>query len=440
MPTSNVPSRVPDNTTAQSGDLTKCKIYPRGGEAKELKGVVPELKYYENLLNNSVTCDIVVSDSGALNKKSESGLLDGLPIRGGEKVEIEIADNQKNKNKIKLDFYVNRIKNSNPTARKDVFMLDLCSLDYIRNEQTRVVKKYEGTISDHVTRILKEVLKTTKDIEADPTGVPYNFIGNERKPFYICTWLASKSAPTQGIGGAAGYFFYETADGYKFKSIDVLNSQGPKRKLIYTSTEQLPAGFDAKILNVSIERDMDLQQNLNLGVYSNRTVFFDFFNMDYKVRTYGVDQQEPKLTLVGEDLKYVAPEFRESPSRFMTRILDIGYLPSGKTATQQLASWKGNPKQPTFDAAKLMVQALMRYNQLYSIKYNITIAGDFSLRAGDVLECAFPDLSNIDINKPTNKQTTGKYIIASLCHRVTANDCFTSLTLVRDSFSKESVS
>ena len=29
----------------------------------------------------------------------------------------------------------------------------------------------------------------------DSTAIDYNFIGNDRKPLYVCTWLASKSVP-----------------------------------------------------------------------------------------------------------------------------------------------------------------------------------------------------------------------------------------------------
>ena len=76
----------------------------------------------------------------------------------------------------------------------------------------------------------------------------------------------------------------------------------------------------------------------------------------------------------------------------------------------------------------------MRYNQLYSIKTHIMIPGDFSLHAGDMIECDFPDLAKIENKKP-NMQTKGKYMIASLCHRITPKDTFTSLTLGRDSFS-----
>ena len=42
-----------------------------------------------------------------------------------------------------------------PGTQNDVFMLDLCSKEYFINEQTRVVQRYEGKISDNVTKIFE---------------------------------------------------------------------------------------------------------------------------------------------------------------------------------------------------------------------------------------------------------------------------------------------
>ena len=72
----------------------------------------------------------------------------------------------------------------------------------------------------------------------------------------------------------------------------------------------------------------------------------------------------------------------------------------------------------------------MRYNQLFSLQVKITIAGDFDLRAGDVVDCRFMDLN---LNKEKNLELSGTYLIANICHRLTANDTFTSIDLVRDS-------
>jgi hypothetical protein len=73
---------------------------------------------------------------------------------------------------------------------------------------------------------------------------------------------------------------------------------------------------------------------------------------------------------------------------------------------------------------------------LFTIKTNIIIPGDFSLRAGDLIHCDFPELT-IDQNKETNKQSGGIYMIASLCHRIVPGKTYTSLALVRDTFGRK---
>ena len=117
----------------------------------------------------------------------------------------------------------------------------------------------------------------------------------------------------------------------------------------------------------------------------------------------------------------------------MNRVLDVGTLPPGKDIEEQLKNWKNSPFDPTYDATKTMVQSVMRYNQMFLVKINIMIAGDFSLRAGDMIYCEFPKLST-EPNTRSNKKSGGLYMISSLCHSITPRDSYTSLTLVRDTF------
>jgi hypothetical protein len=433
-------------------DIKKFIVFPTdGGKERDIAGSIVQLNYYENILSNSITMSVVVADSGGLEfeKKNMIGLLDGIPIRGGERVVIEFSDNQDTKNTLSFveqSFYVNRISNANPGTQNEVFFLDLCTREFLANEQTRVVKRYDGKISDNVIQILRDKtgLNTKKDIDADSTVIPYNFIGNDRKPFYVCTWLGTKGVPeeTGKINSAAGYFFYETYDGFKFKSIDVLLNQKPKdkKRYVYTNAPNIneKTEYTSKILSVNIDRDIDLQQNVSMGTYANRSLFFDFYAMDYEVRNYNLKfNQKDGITPAEENVLFVPDEFTEAPSRLMNLVLDYGTMPSGNTPNAQLKTWKDDPKYANYDAPKLMVQTIMRYNQLYTIKTNIIIAGDFSLRAGDIIECDFPDLTKRK-NKRPNKETKGKYLIASLCHRITPEDTYTSLTLIRDSFNAKS--
>ena len=184
-----------------------------------------------------------------------------------------------------------------------------------------------------------------------------------------------------------------------------------------------------------------------MGTYSNRSLFFDFYAMNYQVRNFNVDStgaaksdgggSKGKIVTAGkDDIDSVADEFRKPVSRLMNKILDVGTLPSGKDIDEQLKTWKDSPFDPTYDAAQTMVQSVMRYNQLFSVKINIMIAGDFSLRAGDLIYCEFPELTT-DPNTKVNKQSGGIYMISSLCHNITPRETYTSLTLVRDSFGRK---
>ena len=447
----------------RAGNIREFEIFQTdGGESIDASPAVTDIRYYENVLSPTVTLSAVITETGESDKKSfgNKGMLDGLPIRGGNASHIVIEDHEGHKLKFKTNnkLYVNRVRNVLPGTQKDVYVLDFTSRERLANEQCRVVKRYNGKISDNVKEILTKAtsaevgIKTKKDIDADETAINYNFIGNDRKPFYVCTWLASKSIPAEAgkIGGAAGYLFYETYDGYKFKAIDSLLGQKGKGNYIFSNTADNPKSgeYDGKILNYTLNRDIDLQKNLSLGAYSNRTLFFDFYAFNYKVRPFSVDGSggssakegagsKGKLVTGGKDeINYVADEFRTPTSRLMNRVLDVGTLPSGKDIDEQLKTWKDSPFDPTYDSTQTMVQSVMRYNQLFSIKINIKIAGDFSLRAGDMIYCEFPELTT-DPNTPVNKKSGGLYMISSLCHHITPRETDTTLTLVRDTFGRK---
>ena len=447
-----------DNQTTRAGSIGAFILQSAdGSKSVDISPGIVELNYYENILSNSVSMSTNVVDTGFTEGKGtkeigNNGIVDGLPIRGGERAYITLEDNQPTPNKLEFktqnenSLYVNRVRDIDPGTQKDLYFIDYVPREHFANEQSRVVKRYDGNISDSIRAILTEALfqdkglLTKKDVKVDDTLIDYNFIGNDRKPFYVCTWLASKSVPKEAgkKDSAAGYLFYETYDGYNFRSIDALFQQEYKKKFVYTNTELKPEEYDAKVLSYNIERDIDLGNNLTLGTYANRSIFFDFFAMDYKVRQYSVDDNQKDGIVTGglDEILSVSEEFRRPVSRLMSHVLDVGTLPKGKNLDEQLANWKNSPFNPTYDATSTMVQSIMRYNQMFLIKINVVIPGDFSLRAGDLVHCDFPGLT-IEKTTEVNKKSGGIYMIASLCHRITPRETFTSMTLVRDSFGRK---
>ena len=442
---------MPDNSATRAGNIKKFDIqsHKKGNNKVSLDAGIVELKYFESVLSNTISASVTVADAGLNDGK---GAIDTLPIRGGEEVSLVMEDAQAVPNQLSFtqekSFYINRVRGIDPGTQKDIYTIDLSPKEFFANEQTRVVRKFSGQPSNHVASIINDLDPNT-NIVVDKTIRDYNFIGNDKKPFYVCTWLASKSIPElsvdgkNSLGGSAGYFFYQTYDALNFRALDKMldptaPGNSPRLKCIFNKNADMPTGYNTKILNVNIERDIDLQKNLTVGAYNNRSLFFDFVSMKYDVRDYSVEKQKEQINNTGaQDITEGLPEeFTKSPTRIFNHVLDQGLLPPSGSIEDQLKYWKDNKDVPTYDARDTMVQSVMRYNQLFSIKTNIIIPGNFSLRAGDLIQCDFPDLT-VDQNKETNRQTGGIYMIASVCHRMTQSDTFTSLSLVRDTFGRK---
>ena len=405
---------------------------------------VVEFRYFESVLSNTVTATAAVIDTGvqADSKIGEGSIIDALPIRGGERVDISVVDNYGEE--VSLVLFVNRVRNANPGTSQEVFFIDFSSREYFANEQFRVTKRYkDAPISTHVSDISKAM--GIIEIDIDDTAGNYNFYGNDRKPFYILTWLASKSIPSSsgqgtGLGGAAGFMFYQTKDGHFFKSIDNLLDQDAKKTYVYTGSIGLPddEDYDGKIVSYNIKADIDVQQNLALGVYNNRTIFFDPLSFSYVIQGFNVDQQESKITTAGDKeataARLLNPELLQTPSRLMSRVLDVGFNQPGSGDEQIEQVREGGQAKPNDKTPMNLVQSVMRYNQLFTIQTEIKVPGDFSLRAGDIVKCVFPQIGPEDTSGPINNETSGEYLVAHVCHRTTPKDTYSSLTLVRDSY------
>ena len=112
-------------------------------------------------------------------------------------------------------------------------------------------------------------------------------------------------------------------------------------------------------------------------------------------------------------------------------LVDTGTLPSGDTKEQV-----DKNEEPNFEAQKVLNQGIRRYNQFYASQQTITIAGDYSLHAGDAIYVDTPSIQ-ADKKDDVNKETGGLYIISDLCHYVSPKQTYTKMNIVRDSFGRK---
>ena len=384
---------------AESGNITRFEIYPNLFKSESvdeknkkkptsLLGGTVELYYYESIFENSIKITTQIVDTGnALPADDGTGgfveLLDGLKVGGGEKIFLDFEDNQGTKLKFSEEnaLYLNQLRNTtNDYSKGKTFTIDASSKEFFDNELTRVEERYDGKISESVKKIMKEVIKTPKNLDGiEDTINSYNFIGTIKKPFWTITWLAKKS---------------------------ISSNQG--------------------------KSNIHLQPKLMMGTYNNEHKQFDFYASKFELKPFDFHKQEEGIRPAGRDFEFVNSEFTSKPSRITYNISDIGGLPVGVTLSKQLE----RSKEINLERQTITNQANMRYNQLGTIQVQVMLVGDFSLRAGDVIECDFPELSSKPNQEPSKKMS-GIYMIADVCHRITSQSTLTSINLIRDSYGRK---
>jgi hypothetical protein len=407
-------------------------------------------EYFEDIFSPTITAKIKVVDNGNViapesnQDGDKQSIYNGLPLRGGERLSLKIAGNSATNpgldfsKKVEDYFYVSSITDVIAETNRETFTLHLVSREAITNETVRVGKKFkvENKISDSVENILKDYLKTNKLGKIDKSSNKYGFIGNLRKPFTLLIWLASKAVPEKSGSGTAGFLFYQTQDGFQFRSIDDLLEQSPKATYTYTQSQdsyddkELKVNNDFKILNYHVEKNQNLLEKLKLGTYASHRMFFNPLDFSFSSPEDGLFKLEDyvgKTNNLGSQLKL--PPLSEGsdltlgdvPTRIITAVYDVGTMDPG-------VSTDINSDQSLYQS-----QSLMRYNILFTQTLNVVVPSNTNLRAGDVIECQFPKITQSDA-KEYDTETSGLYMIKELCHHFDVNNSYTSMKLVRDTF------
>ena len=426
-----------------------------GGKTADIKEGVVAFTYFENVFSPYLTARvIVVNTSGSIEGEdgNKQSIYNGLPLRGGERVQIKIAGNSKSNKGLDFSqnptqyFYVASVTNVLLNEGTESFTLNLVSREAITNETMRVGKKFPTSqkISGSVKDILENYLHADKIGDIEETQNTYGFIGNMKKPFTVITWLASKSVSGKakpGEDSSAGYVFYETQAGFNFVSIDKIMESSPY-EIDFTYKPGVISSDDPnkdfKILTYATNRNQDLIGKLERGAYSSVRYYVNpvsfaptisvFNSNDYMGKANNLGDKEISLPKIDDDSDKTLGDL---PSRIFVGMLDVGTLE--KDASDE--GWN-DPVKRNADPARIHSQSMMRYNQIFTQVVDITVPLNTNLSAGSIIRCEFPQLSNVKRKQP-DPEISGLYMIKELAHYFDGQGSYSKLKIVRDSFGRK---
>ena len=435
--------------------FNKFEIYSNEiDESIDVRGGTPRIEYRESVFVPYITLKAAIVDTGntaQTDNKDTISLLESITCQGSEKVLFAIEDAKGNKIKLTNDddLMISEVSTVKQATKATSFVATIVSKEAFTNalDENNCVSRYEGPINQIVEDIIKDDLKSEKKVNVDYTNNSYAQWGDGRDPFKLILDLQKISVPymEDAEGNMAGYLFWQTSEGFHFKSVDKLfevigngiqRSTG-KRIKRFISTQKvekdIPIGYDAKILDYHIIRNTSLLEQLKAGAFGSqsrvRNIVTDTVNKEDPLN------QETPTIRGGKGRVNINPQL-DKVTNFYELNQPVGNTFYGNTSIKTQV--ENDTARPAFDVGDTVLQALRSYRDKFNISMEIKIEGDFSLHAGDLVYIDIPELSSKKTVVRSPKDS-GIYMIADLCHFADKTQTYTGLHLVRDSFGVKSL-
>lgn len=424
---------MPGSKQATSENI--FEIYSNSGDlAYSVSAGAPRIEYRESMIDWSIRITAAIVDSA----QSGCSAAEALKLQGGEKVIFKYTDGVGNS----LDFTNEnalRLSNNNfeiKSFQSSSFIAQVVSKEFLDNKllKNRVLRRYSGKISKSVKDILMMDLKTDKQMFISETVNTVSNYGLRKEPFEVILELQQMAIPDlpREKRKTAGFFFWQTSKGFYFKSPDEIFDGKPIKKYIYNfkvDEEELPQGYDDKILEANVVRVSDVEKQLDSGATGTVTESFDPSNLSYTKYDPVIGDGTGKV-LSGKEFFNFGGEYTNHPTNFFEINKSIGMAyGTGDPIEMQLMK----SKEENFSVSETIGQAIQNYRQRLNFMTEIKIPADFSLQAGDIIQCDLPELCS-KATPDISPKDSGIYMILELCHYISPTQTYTGLSLVRDSF------
>lgn len=433
------------------------KLQDSGGNY-DLKEYIKGVEIYESITSATMEAMLIINDSG--------GMIGALT--GSEIFKIDIKSSVYDRSYYMRSYQIKARSRTNQDT--EVFIVNLCSDEYVKNEvinvfgNTEVIFNNETETSQIIEKILtdKKYMGTKKKVFAEETLNKQAFIVPNWRPFDAIYWMCQRAVRKTQKGGSLqnGFAFYENSLGFHFKSIDKMiediNNQQAKDKTdvingeprLYSYTQapkQVDSGADDqfRISKIVFPEEKNFLMGLRHGTWSGYSVGFDpntisnskfgeSTDMSVDAYRYSISEEWSKMShLKGGKNKNPIESMDEGVQSMIDYPKRVRYtiLPNQIFDPK----YQNNPQKNYEQLVELQAYQWMRMESLKSTKLQIEIPGNVDLYVGAGIEITIAATYKKGGKPTVDERYSGRYLIASLTHKTTGFNMVTELLLMKDS-------
>jgi hypothetical protein len=409
--------------------LKSVFLYPLNVNDKKLdiKELVQEITLYQSVISSSLYCQIVIKDIG-------ENLIETIPLIGQERIEFSISTLSA---KYTFNYYIHKIDGRVMQEKDQIYVIHAVSKEALDNEYTRIRERVDGKKAEIFLKEKIKLISNKKFENVDSTLYPFNMYVPNWRIFDTAIWMSRRSVPVKNKS-SVGYLFYETVEGYNFKSLDVLfdapaypNNQ-TKYTFIQGNTDVSKTELNNyRILNYASPKAFDILDDLRNGAFSHNALYVDINNRNFQNWNTNASTYWKDMSHLNKMTPFQNTKLLEKPSRLI-------YRPT----TTSTFGWKDLSNEEieklnhVDEVNKNYEKSIYRYYFLEYNKLEIAVPGDLKLQPGYVINVSIPSpRKGKDGRIQEDTRISGRYMVHSVKHTIlNRTELRTIATLTRDSF------
>ena len=406
-----------------------------------VEGKTISFNYYESIYSPMITANATIVDTGdsVVDKRGNLATIkDGFPLEhdGTETFKFKISNENGTITSLK-PLVVTASPVTLDQSTRQVLTLELKSKFSIESSNNPRLSSYGiGTVDESVKKILKENKLPFRNENIEKSSTVDKIEGKNETPIDLIFNLTRKCKP---VKGAPGFFFYETQEGFNFRSIEGLIEQGMNeykenqsvrdvRTYKYFNNQRQDLGSNEDDYNMVkmpiLKRDHNLFNALKAGIYNVRIQTKNLLTGEFK---------DNVVNLLDKDSSYLGSKPKKIVDQNENKLEKYC-----KTYSYVLAPGnvdEGVSDKITNSPAEYEPQAMMRYSMLHSQVLEIQVPCNILLMAGQVIKLEMENVTGGNkVLQRENQHRSGFYLILHLSHHFDPKHSYTSMTLARDTY------
>ena len=405
----------------------------------ELSSLAVEINLYENMFDDVVSGNMVVTDA--------RNILAKLPVVGYEIVTIKYnsiweytgemgteARTESVTNKYRVHSITDYSKQV-PTSA--IYIINFISEEYFANLTTKISKAYRNTSISNIANLVYGELNTNKKFNIDKTILPQDLIIPNWSPFKSLNWLATRSK--SGTYRGANYYFFENNDGYNFVSLESLFDKGNSPEFLVDTYVQSPRetvlepdqrGISFKdVMDISFDSGIDISDNIVNGMYASKVIEHDIVKRSYKTNVFDYNISYPLYKHMNNGLTSLDDSRAALNSYSKQENSKITYVPKHYKKYDNIFDYGDNVE----DVVQIRDSQMQ---QLSNFTVTLSVSGDNTRTIGDIIELKIvsPEPAVDSPRIAWDPIYSGKYLVSGIKHTIDPEKYITHMTVVKDSY------